>query len=235
MNLPTRFILLTFAALAGCTTTRALPADQAPSAATRPATLRPGDLVEFKFPYAPELNDTQQVRADGVVSLQLVGEVAAAGRAPSQLAADLRDAYAAHLKQPEVTVVLRGDLTRRVFVAGEVRVPGAVEMPGDLNTLEAIVLAGGFDLTSAAVGHVVVMRGDRDRVGYRVDLRPALRGEATEPFDLMAGDLVYVPRTAITNVNQFVRQYVGGVVPNGIQATRTNGNTTFGLDTSVFD
>ena len=206
----------------------------APPAAVGSAALAAGDLIEIKFAYAPELNETQSIRPDGFVSLQLIGEVRAAGLTPGELSLLLRDEYAKHLKNPAATVVQRNSLSRRVFVGGEVRLPRPIELPGPLNVFEALTLAGGLDLTTAAVGHVIVMRSDGDRrVGYRVDLRPTLRGEATTPFMLQAGDHVYVPRTAVVNVNQFMRQYVAGVVPRaGVIATRTGQDGTIGLDTS---
>ena len=221
--------------LAGCTRTKALPAGSAPAAATLDAVLSPGDSVELKFPYAAELNDTQTVRPDGSLSLQLVGEMKVAGLAPADLADRLKTLYAAHLKNPQVTVILRGEQGRHAFIGGEVRQPGRVDLPAPLNVFDALATVGGMDLTSAAVGDVIVMRtvGAR-RVGYRVDLRPALRGEATVPFMLQPGDHVYVPRTAIVNVNQFMRQYVAGVIPRtGLIASKgIGGNASVGIDTS---
>ncbi len=221
--------------LTGCTKVKALPREQAVFNQPGPAMLAAGDLVEFKFPYAPELNDTQSVRADGHVSLQLIGEVRAAGRSPGDLAAELQQQYAAHLKQPNVTVILRNGLSNRVFIGGEVRLPGAIPMSATMDVFDVLAMAGGMDLASAAVGHVIVMRhtDDGKRTAYRVDMRPVVRGEATEPFLLQPGDHVYVPRTAITNVNQFMRQYVAGVVPKtGVFASRTVGDTNVGIDTS---
>ena len=54
------------------------------------------------------------------------------------------------------------------------------------------------------------------------------------PFMLQPGDHVYVPRTAIVNVNQFMRQYVAGVVPRtGLVASKgVGGNAVIGVDTS---
>jgi protein involved in polysaccharide export with SLBB domain len=223
---------------AGCTRTDALPREQAPTAMTnRPTVLAGGDLIEVKLHYAPELNDTQQIRPDGFISLQLVGEVEAAGKSPAVLSAELIERYAKHLQQPEVVVILRQALERRVFVAGAVAAPGAVAMPADLTALQAISLAGGHDPRAAAMTHVVVMRNTDagQRVGYRVDLRDALRGRATEPFALAPGDHVYVPRTGIVEANQFIEQYVGGVIPDGLRVTRALGNTTYGVDTAVLD
>ena len=240
---PTAFLLLLAAlTLGGCTRTKSLPREAAPVSAEPLATvLGGGDVVDVRFPYAPELNDRQRVRADGMISLQLVGEVQAAGREPAELSAALERLYAAHLKQPAVTVILRENLDRRVFVGGQVLIPGAVDMPGQLTAFDALALAGGINLATGAVGHVFVMRTAPDpetgrlaRVGYQVDMRPTLRGEAAEPFPLLPGDHVYVPRTAIVNVNQFMRQYVTGVVPRpGLQASGPLGEGTIGIDTAA--
>lgn len=221
--------------LAGCTKVQALPREAAPRAVTtRPTVLSAGDVIEFKFYSAPELDDQQTIRPDGVISLQLVGEVVAAGRQPGELQEELESRYSAHLKDPTITVILRQSLERRVFIGGEVRQPGAIGLPAGLDVFQAITLAGGHLPVTSAMGHVIVMRMvEGQRVGYRVDLRPVLRGEATEPFALAPGDHVYVPRAAIANVNTFVEQYVGGVIPNGIQATRTLGNTTYGIDSTL--
>ncbi len=223
------------ATVTGCTSIDALPRAQAPDlATTRPVLLAPGDVIEFKFYSAPELNDIQQVRADGAVSLQLVGEFLVSGSRPEDVRQRLESLYTEHLKDPNITVILRESLGRRVLVGGEVRTPGAIDMPADMNVLEAIILAGGYVPQTSAVGHVIVMRDvGGQRVGYRVDLRDAIRGKATEPFFLAPGDQIHVPRSAIANVNTFVEQYVGGVIPNGLQATRQVGSTSYGIDSTL--
>jgi polysaccharide export outer membrane protein len=227
--------LLPICLVAGCTSVEALDRDKAlPVVTTAPTVLAAGDVIEFKFYSAPELNETQRVRPDGAVSLQLVGEVIVAGQRPEELRANLERAYATFVKDPTITVIVRESLARRVLVSGEVRQPGAVAMPADLNVFEALTLAGGYDPQTSAIGHVIVMRNvDGSRVGYRVDLRDVIRGEVTEPFYLAPGDTVHVPRSAIANVNNFVEQYVGGVIPNGLQVTRQLGDTTYGIDSTL--
>jgi protein involved in polysaccharide export with SLBB domain len=44
--------------------------------------LRQGDTVKVTFPGSPNLNQTEQVRLDGKISLPLVGDVQAAGQTP---------------------------------------------------------------------------------------------------------------------------------------------------------
>src|SRR5271156_2469561 len=60
------------------------PAAQAPAPQlTVTPLLASGDQIELKFFYDNELNVTQTIRPDGKVTLELVGEVPAAGMTPT--------------------------------------------------------------------------------------------------------------------------------------------------------
>src|ERR1700733_15347976 len=81
------------------------PAAQAPQPVTMaPAVLGSGDQIELKFFYDNELNVTQTIRPDGKITLELVGEVPAAGMTPTGLAADLKQRYTEYLKHPDIAV-----------------------------------------------------------------------------------------------------------------------------------
>ena len=199
-------------------------------------TLEAGDVVEIKFFYTPELNETQTVRPDGKIALQLIGEVEVEGKTPADVRTELLDKYAHSLKDPEIAVIVRSLFNRRVFVGGQVMTPGIVEMPGKLTVLEAIMQAGGFDMQEAEVRNVVVIRHrDRQRYGYSVNLEPALSntGDGTEPFYLEPQDIVYVPQTEIAKVGQWVDQHINQLIPRtGFFYSRSIGKSTIGIDTS---
>jgi len=72
-----------------------------------------GDQLEIKFFYDTELNEQVIVRPDGRISLQLVHEVMAAGLTPADLTKLLTAKYAAELKKPELTVIVRSFGARR--------------------------------------------------------------------------------------------------------------------------
>jgi len=109
--------------------------------------------------------------------------------------------------------------------------PGIVEMPGKLTVLEAIMQAGGFDMREAEVRNVVVIRHrDAQRYGYSLNLKPALTGDETQSFFLEPQDIVYVPRTEIAKVNQWVDQNINKIIPDtGFIFRRTHGRTTIGM------
>ena len=221
---------------AGCQTdNQALPADKAPPVAARPAgLLGPGDELEIRFFYAPDLNTTQTVRPDGQLSLQLVGEITAADLTPGQLGERIRDAYSNSLKYPECSVVVRRMNSRRVIVTGEVLRPGPLDMPAPMTLFEAIAISGGFLHTTANVKQVIVSRDDGagHRVGYCVNMHDELDGATVTPFALSPNDIVIVPRTTIVNVNQFIQQYINNNLPNaGAVYSRQLGDGALTVDT----
>jgi polysaccharide export outer membrane protein len=112
--------------------------------------------------------------------------------------------------------------------------PGIVEMPAKITVLEAIMQAGGFNMQEAEIQNIVVIRHrENQRYGYSLDLKPIMNGGQTKPFYLQAQDIVYVPRTEIAKVGQWVDQHINRVVPQtGFLFSKRMGDTTIGIDTS---
>lgn len=204
-------------ALTACDVTpKARPVAEAPvlPPSTRPATLRAGDKIELKFFYAPEFNDTQTIRPDGQITAQLIGDVQAAGRTPAELAEALKTAYGDQLKYPNVTVIVRETYQNKIYVAGEVQKPGLLDLPGQMSVMQAVLASGGFNTTFAAAKQVLIIRAvDGKARGYSINLEDALLGGEHTDFMLQPQDIVYVPRTPITNVDNWVDQYISKIIP----------------------
>jgi protein involved in polysaccharide export with SLBB domain len=197
--------------------------------------LMPGDLVEIKFFYTPQLDEIQTIRPDGKMALQLIGEVEVQEMTPDDLRSELTRLYTPYLRDPNVTVIVRSFFNRRVFVGGQVMKPGIVEMPGKLMALEAIIQAGGFNIQQAELRNVIVIRHkDNQRYAYSLDLKPILTNGEIQPFFLEPQDIVYVPQTKIAKANQWVDQHINKLIPQtGFFFSRTIGQSTIGLDTSA--
>ena len=177
--------------------------------------LYPGDQIDISTPSAPELNRSVTVGLDGRIQLPLVGSFMAADRSTPQLEQALSAAYASQLIDPRVEVSVKAALPLRVFVGGEVGKPGVYDMPGDIDALQASVMAGGF-LTSADTHHVIVIRRGVDgrAMAREVDLGDAVRHAArTDAVPLRRFDVIYVPRSGISNAGLFVQQYLRDLVP----------------------
>ena len=197
-------------------------------------TLGPGDIIEVKFTYAPQFSEALTVRPDGKIQLQLVGDVVADGKTPEALREELMTLCKPHLQHPELAVITRKLYQARVYVGGEVKTPGQIDMPGRMTPLQAIMQAGGFDMRSANVKNVIIVRHKNgQRYGCALDCRKALEGQEEGPlFYLEPYDIVYVPRTTITKVNQWIDQYINKVVPEtGFMYQYHLGKQTLGIIT----
>ena len=93
---------------------------------------------------------------------------------------------------------------RKVFVLGEVKHPGMLELRENLTLLEAITSAEGFT-DKAVLKKILVIRGGLESPELlAVNLKDLLeRGDMSANVLLRNGDVVYVPRRLIANVNEF--------------------------------
>jgi polysaccharide export outer membrane protein len=169
--------------------------------------LYPGDELDVAIPSAPELNKTVVVQPDGRVMLPLVAPQMAAGHSALELQQELSQAYASQLLRPDVSVIVRARPVQ-VFVGGEVGKPGVYDMPGDMDSLRAVIVAGGF-VSGAKRSQVVIIRRSRDgRPMMRtVDLdKPLKDPTSVDLVPLRRFDIVYVPKTGLAELADVMAQ-----------------------------
>ncbi len=162
---------------------------------TEPATkLSPGDVIEIRFFYTPELNVVQTIRPDGKIYLQLIGEVTAKDKTPLELENELHIRFSKYFQQLDIAIFVSSYSARHVYVGGQVNAPGIIQMPRSLTVLEAIMLAGGIDTTNASYQNVVIVRYEDGKWNrQQINLEEVLRGSKTTPTFLKPLDIVYVP------------------------------------------
>jgi protein involved in polysaccharide export with SLBB domain len=177
--------------------------------------LQVGDAIDIKFFYNSELNESVIIRPDGKISLQLIDEVVAAGLTPSELDGVLTDKYSQRLRYAEVAVIVKEFAGLRVYVGGEVNATGLIPMRGELTVLQAILQAGGYKDT-AELKNVVILRnkGTQDPLFISLNLKQDLTTRtANNDILLKPCDIVFVPKTSIAKLGEFVDQYVNELVP----------------------
>jgi polysaccharide biosynthesis/export protein len=197
--------------------TRSRPDDVVARSASMPAPYRVqvNDVVEFAFFNVPELNQARTVGPDGEVSLQLIGGVRVVGRTVAEVTREVTDRYARELVDPQVTVAVKEFSGLHVYVGGEVNQPGMQRYRGELTALQAVLAAGGFKTTARLKNVILVRKGpDARPVGLRMDLSRVLKhGELDRDIVLAPSDIVFVPRSAVANLNLFVEQYFRNNLP----------------------
>jgi protein involved in polysaccharide export with SLBB domain len=178
-----------------------------------PYRLYPGDEVDLYVASAPELNKTLTVQPDGRLNLALAGPVMVADRTVSDSERLISNAYASQLLRPQVTLTVRA-APLKVFVGGEVDKPGVYDMPGDINALQAVIMAGSFKTSAKRSQVVIIRRGPDGRAMLRtVDLRAGVANPAVDLVPLRRFDVVYVPRTSVSEAGLFVQQYFRDLSP----------------------
>ncbi len=186
-----------------------------PKPALVPYVLQVGDELAIKFYTNPELNEDVKVRSDGMISLQLVDDVQAAGSTPSQLDAELTKRYTGELADPQISVIVKTPGGERVYVAGEVGKQGVLALVGGMTLYQALQDAGGFTETAHRKQVLLIRKGpDGVPVGKVIDVRQVEDGKNPAlDIPLRPLDIVFVPRSKIANVDLFVKQYIRDALP----------------------
>jgi polysaccharide export outer membrane protein len=183
-----------------------------------PYRVGPGDVIDVKLFYTPELDESQIVRPDGKMTLQLIGDIEAQGKTSDELQRELVQRFSTQLIKPQVAVFVRRVHDSKYWVAGEVKRPGPYQMLGHATIVEAIMDAGGGTRPTADLKNVLVVRQrDGRHYGCMVNVKEILQGKEGTSFNLQARDIIFVPSTQITKVNDWMDQYINKVLPQHLQ------------------
>ncbi len=107
--------------------------------------LGPEDTITVRVFAADDIPDRPaQIGNDGTVTLPMIGRVKAAGLTVDQLQTSLIADYKKYFKDPQVTVQVTEFRSQPVSVAGNVGLPGVVQLRGTRNLMEVIGQAGGL-------------------------------------------------------------------------------------------
>lgn len=169
--------------------------------------LGPQDVLRITVWNHPELTNPsgtanelsgRVINADGTFFFPYVGNVQAAGRTVQDVRATLEKGLGGILKSPQIDVSVLQYRSQRVFVAGEVRTPGAVPITDvPVSIADAIAAAGGLG-PEADLSNVTVTRADRSFV---VDLYGLYYdGEIARNTRLQNGDILNVPERRYNKV-----------------------------------
>lgn len=105
------------------------------------------------------------------------------------------------------TIFVPDDRNQNVFVFGAVTKPGSVPMPNGRLSLPQALSAAGLGEIRGSLEYVRIIRSLSVTRGELlvVDVKSTLKGESL-PFPLDEGDIIYVPRSAVGNWNEALRE-----------------------------
>jgi polysaccharide export outer membrane protein len=165
----------------------------------------PQDVLMITCYDQADLSGRFTVEADGSFTYPLVGRIGAGGLTLRQVELEVkRRLQEGFFKNPQITVTVETYRSRKIFVMGEVRQPGAYTLSGDMTLVEALARAGST-LPSAGSEAIVVHATDRAggptmpnqadaRNVVRLDLTDLEQGALALNMTLRDGDTIVVPR-----------------------------------------
>jgi len=173
------------------------------------------DELEIRVRYHDRLNNIVKVRPDGRITLEDLGDLFVAGMTPPSVDSLITDLYSGLIHEPEVTVFVRGFAELSLYVVGEVRDPGVVAMKPKMTVLQALAAAKG-PIRTAKMNSVIMLR--RDTTGELKATRLNLTGSTMknaeyQDFYVQPEDIIFVPKTFIASVTNFLTQVYDGFFP----------------------
>lgn len=176
-----------------------------------------------------------RVTPEGTVSLTMIGSVYVQGLTLEEIAREINERYSSVVEGIEVTPVLFQRAPRYVYVVGEVAQPGRFTLEGPTTVMQAISLAGSWNVGGNLRQVVVFRRGDDWRLLATIlDLRGALYGKRPTPADeiwLGDSDVVVVPKSPILVIDEFIElvftRGIYGVLPFNTNYQFNNGFSAF--------
>lgn len=194
------------------------------------AVVVPGDTVRVTFPFKAEWNQNVRIRLDGFGSFLGIDDVEVAGLKLVDLDARLTALYlkldAENAEQLTVDVVPGGVSGSAdggggggggdvLFVVGDVERPGPVVLSGrPLTLFEAIASAGGHKKATANLRNTILIRrlASGEMRSWRLDA-DIYRWGQSQPIYLQPRDILFVPNTAIDEVDIWVDKYIRQLIP----------------------
>jgi protein involved in polysaccharide export with SLBB domain len=177
--------------------------------------LREGDVVTVSFASDAGAEFTTPITPEGTLTLPMAGEIPAAGMTTTEVAAGISDVMSEYLVDSRTSVILQEVAEQPVFVIGEVQKPGRVESRGRLTVSMALAEAGGVTSFGKASSVMIVRTyAVKEPTAMRVDVTKVLSGrDLSQDVELVGNDVVYVPKSVIGQVGEFVELFITNIAP----------------------
>jgi protein involved in polysaccharide export with SLBB domain len=204
-------------------------------------TLGPGDRLEIEVLGDPASRAITIVAPDGKLYFNFLEGIDVWGATIAQAKALLENQMANYVREkPQVSIILRGVESKRIWVLGRVQAPGVYSMAAPMTLLEAISMAGGTlslsnyrDQEAAGINqemadlrHSFVIRQGKV---LPVDFERLLnRGDLSQNIYLQPDDFVYLPAARAKVV------YVLGAVTQPRSIAYSEGLTVAGAVASAY-
>ncbi len=169
----------------------------------------PPDVLTISSKRVRELNGhIETIRPDGKLTLPLLGSVFVAGMTVEDISAGLEGMAREFYEDADVSVRVSSYRSKKIYVFGEVGVPGPYVYDGANTVLETLATAQPTRLADPSRIHVLRPNKDGELISrMTVDLNKMVqKGETALDAVLEEGDIVYVPANGFAAVGLALQQ-----------------------------
>lgn len=154
----------------------------------------PSDILEIQVWKEPDFSRVVPVRVDGMITLPLLNDVKAAGVTPLQLKKDLEEKIKDFVELPEVSVIVKESLSRRIYIVGKVAKQGEYLLSKDMTVLQALSVAGGLAEWADSDDIVIIRRAGGEEKRLLFDYKKVISGRKLEQnIYLQPNDTIIIP------------------------------------------
>jgi len=161
--------------------------------------LGPGDSVSVFVWGNPEVSGGFPIRPDGKMTMNLVEDLPASGKTPTQLAREIEKILGRYIQDPIVTVIVGGGVgpySQQIRVLGEATKPQTLVYREDMSLVDVMISVGGIsdfaDGNRASILRIV----DGKPQQYSVRLEDLVKdGDISANVEMRPGDLLIIPES----------------------------------------
>jgi len=184
-------------ALIGCAT-----ATQPPPVRPTNATYTVGSPDQLFVSILPDpvIERMAVVRPDGMISIDLIGDVTAAGRTVEEIAKEIEGRVSRFKRDARATVSVISSQSIAVTVFGEVRSPGTFPLTSETRVSEAIGLRGGTTIFGSKHKVKLIRTNGEATEVFIVDLANIQNGDLSSNMMMRGGDMIVVPPNVLAKI-----------------------------------
>ena len=167
------------------------------------------NIMAIGFPNGIGIDDVT-VGVDGMARLPYAGNIKLVGLTLDEARDLIHARLSEYFKLPELNVYMKSYGPRKVYVMGNVKVPGIKEMGVDnMNVYAAVASAGGVD-NKGRSKHIQLIRQIDGVLYYReINLDAFVKKhDLSQNIELEDGDIIYVPDSGKVIFSQDIAPYI---------------------------
>lgn len=219
-------VLLLMSAI-GCAGVQGSPPPAAPQ--TQGYVVGAPDELSILILPDPVIDRSVVVRPDGMISVDLVGDIQAAGRSPLEIASEIQEQIARFKRDAVVNVTVVSSPSPFVTIYGEVSRPGIFPLDTETRVSEAIGRVGGTRPFANLDGVRLIRSTGGETLVLDIDLAAIQKGDLATNRVVREGDLIVVAPTLLAKVGDAMQMLLFPFQPL-LSGAATAGSTGTGYD-----